>query len=83
MISHRQWRIWTTMVALALVLSLMLLLLTAGPAVACLILLPFFFLGLISLPALFARWDLLRLGHAPDAPALPASFQRPPPLLLP
>jgi hypothetical protein len=50
---------------------------------ACFVLLPFFFIGLIPLPVLFARWDLLHLNRAPDEPTLSASFQRPPPFRLP
>ena len=83
MISQRHWRIWTTIAALTLVLSLILLLLVhSGPVPVCLVLLPFCFFGLIPLPVFLARWDLLCIGHTPNAPALPTYFQRPPPARL-
>ena len=66
MISQRHWRIWTTIAALTLVLSLILLLLLhSGPVPVCSILLPFCFFGLIPHPFLLARWDLL--SHRPHA----------------
>jgi hypothetical protein len=82
MISHRHWRTWTAVAALALILSFFMFLLHAVAIPACSVLLPFFFIGLIPLPVLFARWDLLHLNRAPDAPTLSASFQRPPPFRL-
>ncbi len=82
MVSQRHWRMWTAVAALALVLSLFLLLLHPGAVSACFVLLPFFFIGLVPIPVLLLRWDLLHLGHTPDAPALSVSFQRPPPLFL-
>jgi hypothetical protein len=77
MISHRHWRVWTAIAALALILSFVML-----PAIgfACFALLPFLFIGLIPIPVLLMRRDLLRAGHIPAAPCLPTSFQRPPPL---
>jgi hypothetical protein len=79
MISHRHWRIWTAITALAVILSLLLL-----PAVglACSALLPFLLIGLIPIPVMLVRRDLLHAGHVPDPPCLPASFQRPPPFRL-
>jgi hypothetical protein len=82
MISHQHRRALTAVAALVLVLSFFLLLLHAVAVSACFVLLPFFFIGLIPIPVLFARWDLLHLRHAPDAPALSPSFQRPPPFRL-
>jgi hypothetical protein len=82
MISHRLWRTLTAVAALALILSFFLFQLHAVAVPACFVLLPFFFIGLIPIPVLFVRWDLLNLGDAPDAPTLSASFQRPPPLRL-
>jgi hypothetical protein len=82
MISHRHWRTLKAIAALALVLSLFLFQLHAVAVAACFVLLPFFFIGLIPIPVLFARWDLLHLGRAQDAPTLTASFQRPPPFRL-
>jgi hypothetical protein len=77
MISHRHWRIWIAIAAL--ILSLVIL---SPVGLACLALLPFLFIGLIPIPVLLLRRDLLHTGHIPDAPCLPASFQRPPPFRL-
>jgi hypothetical protein len=77
MISHRHWRIWIAIAAL--ILSLVIL---SPVGLACLALLPFSFIGLIPIPVLLLRRDLLHTGHIPDAPCLPASFQRPPPFRL-
>ncbi len=82
MISHRHWRALKAIAALALVLSFFLLRLHDVAVAACVVLLPFFFIGLIPIPVLFARWDLLDADRAQDAPALTASFQRPPPFRL-
>ena len=82
MISYRQWRTLTTIAALVLILSFFLLQLHGLAVAACFILLPFFFIGLIPIPVLFARWDLLNLSRAQDPPTLSASFQRPPPFRL-
>jgi hypothetical protein len=82
MISDRHWRTLTTIAALTLILSFLLLQLHGVAVGAGFVLLPFFFIGLISLPVLFARWDLLHLGRAQDPPTLSAFFQRPPPFRL-
>jgi hypothetical protein len=79
MISHRHWRLWTAIAALALILSFVMLS-PVGPA--CFTLIPFLFIGLLPIPILLMRRDLLHAGHIPDAPCLPASFQRPPPFRL-
>jgi hypothetical protein len=79
MISHRHWRIWTAIAALALILSLVML---SPVGLACFVLLPFSFIGLIPIPVLLLRRELLHADHIPDAPCLPASFQRPPPFQL-
>jgi hypothetical protein len=79
MISHRKWRIWTAIAAIALTLSLAML---SPVGLACFLLLPFSFIGLIPIPVLLLRRDLLHAGHIPDAPSLPTSFQRPPPFRL-
>jgi hypothetical protein len=44
-----------------------------------LVLLPVFFVGLIAPLGIVPLIALLSLGHASEAPALAASFQRPPP----
>jgi hypothetical protein len=77
MISHRQWRIWIAIAAL--ILSFVML---SPVGLACFVLLPFLFIGLIPIPVLLLRRDLLHAGHISEAPCLPASFQRPPPFRL-
>jgi hypothetical protein len=77
MISHRHWRIWTAIAAL--ILSFVML---SPVGLACFALLPFLFIGLIPIPILLVRRDLLHAGRILDAPCLPASFQRPPPIRL-
>jgi hypothetical protein len=79
MISHRHWRIWTAIAVLSLIVALVML---SPVGLACFVLLPFSFIGLIPIPVLLLRRDLLRADHIPDAPCLPASFQRPPPFRL-
>lgn len=76
MIPHRQWRVLTAIAALALILSFVML---STVGLACFTLIPFLFIGLLPIPMLLMRRDLLHPGHIPDAPCLPASFQRPPP----
>ena len=51
---------------------------TRRDAAASFLLIPFFF-GLPVSHRLLSRMAYLRLGEVPDAPALPSSFQRPPP----
>jgi hypothetical protein len=48
---------------------------------ASLALLPVFFVGLITPLSLLPLLAVLRIGHAPEAPTLAPSFQRPPPVL--
>jgi hypothetical protein len=44
--------------------------------------LPVFFIGLAAPLSLVSAKSILSLGRTPSAPALPCSFQRPPPALL-
>ncbi len=44
--------------------------------------LPVLFVGLLAPLSLISRKSMLSLGLTPSAPALPCSFQRPPPALL-
>jgi len=44
--------------------------------------LPVLFVGLLVPLSLMSRKTMLSLGRTPSAPALPCSFQRPPPALL-
>lgn len=49
---------------------------------AWLAILPVFFVGVISPLSLLSPLAFIYLGREPDAPSLPASFQRPPPSIL-
>jgi len=83
--AQRPIRGWVWVAAFAIGFALLLLLLPhphSGDAGDGLAILPIFFVGMISplslLPALICGYA----GHIPEAPLLPAAFQRPPPLLL-
>ena len=70
--------------AIAIVAALVLLLMTishSGDSAAWLAILPILFIGVISPLSLLSPMAYLFLGRTPDAPVLPTSFQRPPPLL--
>jgi len=82
-IQHR--RGWALIAAIAIVAALVFLLIPhghTGDAGAWLAILPILFVGVISplslLPPLTAAYE----GRTPDAPVLPAAFQRPPPFRL-
>jgi hypothetical protein len=69
-------------VAVAIILCLVLLLVPHSHftnAAACFLLIPELFFGIPASHQLVSRMAYLRLGEVPDAPALPSSFQRPPP----
>ncbi len=72
-------------VAVAILLCLVLLLVPhshfTGAAV-CFLLIPELFFGIPVPPRLLSRMAYLRVGELPEAPALPSSFQRPPPPFL-
>lgn len=70
--------------AIAIGIALLLLILPhshPGDCATFLVILPIVFIGVLPSPCVMSRIDYMRLGYAPDAPALPASFQRPPPYL--
>jgi hypothetical protein len=72
-------------VAVAILLCLVLLLVPHSHfanAAVCLVLIPELFFGIPVSPRLLSRMAYLRVGELPEAPALPSSFQRPPPSLL-
>jgi hypothetical protein len=54
----------------------------SGNAGAWLAILPILFVGIISPLSLLSPMAYMYLGRTPDAPVLPASFQRPPPFRL-
>jgi hypothetical protein len=71
--------------AIAICIALLLLLLPhgqAGAATAFLVILPIVFIGVLLFTGWLSRMQFLRLSLAVDEPALPTSFQRPPPYLL-
>jgi hypothetical protein len=75
-------RSWRSVAAVVIILCLVLLLIPHPhftDAVACFLLIPDLFFGIPVSHQLLSRMAYLRLGDVPDAPALPSSFQRPPP----
>lgn len=85
MIQNRQRRGWFLIAAIAIGIALVLLLAPhthSGDAGVWLAILPILFAGVISPLSLLPRLAYLYLGRTPDAPVLPTSFQRPPPLRL-
>jgi predicted benzoate:H+ symporter BenE len=71
----------------AIVIGIALLLLSlahtdAGQVAVLIVLLPIVFIGVLSSLSLLSPMEFLRLGLRSDDPALPTSFQRPPPWLL-
>jgi len=85
MIQDRHRRGLILIAAIAIGVALLLLLVPhthSGDAVAWLAILPILFAGVISPLSLLPRLPYAYVGHTPDAPVLPASFQRPPPFTL-
>jgi hypothetical protein len=85
MTAIQQKRGWFMIAALAIGIALVLLLAlhaqSADHAELAAIL-PLLFVGIISPLSLLAPLASVYLGRTPDAPVLPASFQRPPPFRL-
>jgi hypothetical protein len=68
--------------AVGIILCLVLLLVPHShfaDAAVCFLLIPDLFFGIPVTHQLLSRMAYLRLGEVPEAPALPSSFQRPPP----
>ncbi len=83
MIQDRQRRGWVLVAAIAIGVALALLLALnahSGDAGALVATLPLLIVGVISPLSLLSPMAFVYAGRTPDAPALPASFQRPPPL---
>jgi hypothetical protein len=83
--AFRQQRAWYWIAIAAIVIALVALLLPHGHATnapAWIALLPAFFVGLLVPFNLLPLLLVLSLGHAPQAPSLAPSFQRPPPFRL-
>jgi hypothetical protein len=80
----RQRRAWLLIAAIAIGIALLCLLIPHGSSDGAdwLAILPLLFAGLISPLSLLAPLAYEYIGRAPDAPALPTLFQRPPPFRL-
>ena len=80
---NRQRRVWLLVAAIAIGVALVFLLILpthSQGAAAWLAILPVFFVGAISPLSLLSPMAYMYLGRTPEAPVLPISFQRPPPL---
>jgi len=83
MIKSHQQRAWFWIAAIAILTAIFLLLLPltdSAHAGDLLAILPILFVGLISPLTFFISVAHRELGYVPDAPQLPSTFQRPPPL---
>jgi len=82
MIQSRQRRGWILIAAIAIgvaVVCLLALHASSGDAGSYAAILPLLFVGIISPLSLLSPIACVYASRTPDAPALPASFQRPPP----
>jgi hypothetical protein len=78
---HRRFILAAAIVVGIALLLLMLAHAPAGHAAVYLIVLPIVFIGVLPFLGVMSRIDFMRSGLTLDDPALPASFQRPPPSL--
>jgi ABC-type transport system involved in cytochrome bd biosynthesis fused ATPase/permease subunit len=84
MFHNRYRRTWLLIAAIAIAVAVLVMLVPHAHGVdngAWIAILPLLFLGIISPLSLLSPLAFEYAGPAPDAPALPASFQRPPPFL--
>ena len=82
MSQSRNQRRFLIIAAIAIGVALLLMLLPhthAGINAPFLFLLAILFIGVLPSPCVLSRIDYMRLGYTPNGPALPTSFQRPPP----
>lgn len=82
MLQNRYRRAWLLIAVIAIGVALVLMLVPHGhngDNGAWLAILPLLVLGIISPLSLFAPLAFEYAGRTPEAPTLPASFQRPPP----
>jgi hypothetical protein len=84
MMHNRQRRGWVLIAAIAIGIALVCLLIPHDHSGGAdwLAILPFFFAGVISPLSLLSPLACEYVGRAPNTPALPSRFQRPPPLRL-
>jgi hypothetical protein len=78
-------RVWALVAVVAIFAALVLLLVPHGHSAdrgEWLAILPLLFAGLISPLSLLSPLAYFYMGRTQDAPALPASFQRPPPFAI-
>ena len=83
--AFRHQRAWFWIVVAAIAIVLIALIVPHGSSTAApawLALLPAFFVGLLVPFSLLPLLPALSVGHAPEAPSLAPSFQRPPPFRL-
>ena len=81
----RHWRGWGLVAVIAIVAALALMLVPhshTGDAGEWLAILPLLFVGVISPLSLLSPLANVYVGRTPDVPALPAWFQRPPPVAI-
>ncbi|MGA2276146.1 MAG: hypothetical protein ABSG00_00980 [Terracidiphilus sp.] len=78
---NRQRRGWILIAAIAIGIALLCMLIPHGHSGGAdwLAILPLLFVGVISPLSLLAPLAFEYIGRAPEAPALPTRFQRPPP----
>ena len=84
-IENQQRRGWVLIAAIAIGFALVLMMVPhtdSGNAGAWAAILPVLFVGVISPLSLLPRLACFYNSRRPEAPVLPASFQRPPPFLL-
>lgn len=78
----RGWLLIALIAIAVAVVSLLVLHAQQADNGALVAILPLLFVGIISPLSLLSPLAFFYLGRTPDAPALPASFQRPPPFQL-
>ena len=84
-IQNQQRRGWVLIAAIAIGIALVFMMVPhsdSGNAGAWAAIPPIFPVGIISPLSLLPRLAFEYIGRTPEAPALPTSFQRPPPLSL-
>jgi len=84
MIQNRHRRGWILIAVIAIGIALLCMLIPHGHSGSAdwIAILPLLFAGVISPLSLFAPLAGEYVGRTPNAPALPALFQRPPPFTL-